>query len=63
MISLLEICFHDVIQALMYISVTGLNRMIKPDLLIWQDISSKPVFLRKEWFISRSRNLMMVLPR
>jgi hypothetical protein len=42
---------------------SGLNLMIKPTLAIWQDISSVPVFLRKEWFIFWQKNLIVVLPR
>ena len=37
--------------------------MIKPDLAIWQDISSEPVSPRKEWFMSRQKNQMVVLPK
>jgi len=37
--------------------------MIKSELVIWQDISFVPVFLRKEWFMSRQKNPMMVLPK
>ncbi len=45
------------------ICLIGLNLMIKPVLVIWQDTSFVPVSLRKDWFIFRQKNLIVVLPR
>jgi len=57
------VCFHGIIPVLMFILVIELNLKIRTDLVTWQYISSAPASARKEWFMFRQKNAMMVLPK
>lgn len=57
---LLKTCCPGITQVFNPISVTDFILPIRPGLATWPDILSGPVSARKEWFISRQKNLMMV---